>query len=316
MKNEIFRKFISTEVKPKLKTQLNQMELVLQTEKTNFTDCYFNGFDAACSNFNQNQSSLELKTAYIAFHPLRTRFQNRDFRYQVRMYDSNWYISDGVTAGDLDFGLYFRPYVRLWEELLEELKKYGGAIREYHVEQVMQSLIPIFHSRLADSLKAVSPALLKAAEYIKQNREERVCFYTGELMSKPELLLIDHNMRPDMFDVREKIEEKSSLAFEDLRQKRFENEDLGSMDFTYTDFREAEMTDTDFSGACFKGTRFQDSTLYRCKFLYSVLDSVNFDGCILKQNLFTGAVIKNTDFTKAKMDSCGLKDATLLNCRI
>lgn len=316
MKNKPFKIFIGTEVKPRLKYQLRQLGQLQESEKASLKDRFTAGFSAACKNIIQSPGYQNLKISYIAFHPLRTRFFNRDFRYQIRMYDADWYLKDGVIAGDVDFAPYFAPYCILWEELSGALKKYAGAIKEPHVEQIMQSLIPGFHLKLAELMRDECPALLEAAGYEALNREERVCFYTGELMEKPALLLIDENMHTDLFSVREKIEEKSSLAFFDLRRKKFEKDELGGMDFTYTDFREAKISDTDFSGACFTGTRFQDSTLTRCRFLCSVLDRVNVDGCTLKQSLFAGAVIKNTDFTKAKMDSCDLHDATLLNCRI
>jgi len=314
MKREQLKSFMEEEVYVVLKEQLGLLDELWRQDKNQLKEQLVHEFSQLWSRIIELQKNNSYTVAFLCFTMLRTRMQKQDLKYQVMLYDVDWFMKDGINSGDIDVSMIYQFYIHTWDSLIKRSKKYGSNIREHHVELIMQTLLKYFHKYVIKLLRYSILEGVELEEYDKIRKETRFCIGTGEMFCEADYIYIDNQGKTDIFELRDKMEEKQPLPFEDLRRLELSKADFSSMNLEYTNFRGANLTKSDFSNALLNDTKFSKCNLQECSFLWTVLHEVEFDDAHLEKANFMNALIQDTDFTKAHLEKSIFQGANLSQC--
>jgi hypothetical protein len=316
MERHIAEEFVTKEVHRVLREQLELLDKMWETNKLQLKEELIEEVSKIYKVIIEKQSNEELyDIAFLSFLLLRTKIQSKEFSYQVVVYNDKWYLEDGIVVGNIKVEKIFQFYINTLEILTKQMHQYGSSLKVSHIEIIMQIAIKEFHEYVVKLLRYSILEAIALESYSKIQKADKLCIYAGEIFGEADYIFKDNRNKIDIFELREKMDEKKALIFEDLREMKLENMDFSSMNLEYTDFRNSHLKNSDFSDATLRRTRFEGANLLNSKFMFAVIDGATFENADLRGSNFANAVIKNVDFEHADINECIFDGAKFENCK-
>ncbi|WP_310604749.1 pentapeptide repeat-containing protein [Anaerosporobacter sp.] len=265
---EDVKRFYRVEVEPRLNDIQNQMQKEFIENGLEWKKQFLVEFQAICKNVTQYCEENEYEPYFLIFHLLRTRIQNHDFRYQVRMYNQEWYLEEGVCVGDFSVTFIYARYEELWNELQSERLKYVGKIKEEDVRCIMMEVINEFQAYITRFLRENIREAVQTEEYMHLIKGNRLEIKTGEYFEIGDFIFIDEKQE-DKEKQEQWLDEQNEgdeYTFEDFRGIILKNKEYVNLDLRYADFSNARFENVVFNNCMVEGTRFDGCDMGQVRF--------------------------------------------------
>lgn len=253
--------FYDNEVAPRVEEIRVKLQAEYNEKYDEWKGVFLSGFELVCKNANEYCKELSYEPAYLIFHVLRTRILTNDFRYQVRMYNKECYLEDGVSIGDYDVTFIYSHYENLRMELEKERLRYVGKIRTADIQSIMMEVMVEFHSFIVRFLRSCIKEATKNLEYQElTDKGVRLEIKTGEFLEIGDFIYIDDRNR-EKEKLIQWLDEQNpgdEYTFEDFRGIILKDKQYKNLDLRYADFSEGQLENVAFcncklEGACFDG---------------------------------------------------------------
>lgn len=259
--NHELEKFYENEVIPRLNQIKNQIEKELEERSMDLKEQFLLGFKKVCKNVEKYCSDEEYEAYYLVFHLLRTRIIEHNYQYEVRIYNQEWYLEEGIYVGEFNVEFIYHHYEKLWNQLIRERLKYVRKINEADIHFIMLETIGEFHPYIIRFLREHIMAVIHTEEYISLTKGNRFVIKTGEYLEIGDFVFVEEKYKDytKLVEWLDQQKEGEEYTFEDLSGIALKDKQYTNLDLRYVNFSNA---------------RFENVTFRKCK-----LEGVRFDGC-------------------------------------
>lgn len=278
MQQDVLERFYEQDVMPALAQTLEALEVDFQKTKQDLKQEFIRCFRSICSNTEQSRTLTSSKTGFLSFHLLRTRILHHDYTYPVISYDKEWYLNNGIRAGELDVSYYYKHYESLWIQLSRESNKYIQKFCEPDIETIMLNLLNPFHKYVVELMRFSLLEALDTEEYQALMKENRFEIQSGEYFEPGDLIHIEQKEK-NRFEILNTILQTNdqSCCFQDYRNVDLAHLISEAKDFRYTDFRDSNLLEINFTNSLLMGTKFKNCSMKHANLMVSMIHDAHFD---------------------------------------
>lgn len=325
MGTEILDEFYVKDVEPRLSKALEQVEEAFQAGRQKWRESFVDQFATICKKMKSLQEEKDMEIGFLMIHPLRTRLVAHDYRYQIWVYDEEWYVHEGYPVGDLDVSLVFQFYETMWKELEKEYPKYFGKLTEADVEQMMLYLLEEFHIYVTELLRYSLLDAIEQEAYEEIRKADIFHIECGEMLEPSDVIHIE-DKKKRVVKLKKWLDEKKddgSYCLADMSGLVFEKMMLQNLDLRYVDFRECNLEGAHLSICMFNGTKFRRANLRNANLMISIIAGADFTGADLTEANLTKCVAymgkkflnmwRKTGYTETSFRNCNLRKAKFVD---
>lgn len=274
-KETAFHIFEENDIKPRLKTALEEAEACFQRDKDSFKEQFLVDMEAVCGR--QEQLRPGEKTAYMDWELLRTNLSAEKDEYRIMLYGTEWFIGEGTEAGATDVSLIMGLYHNMVDRLKEDALRYVGKIPPLAVETQTALLLPPFHEYVKELIQYAVTDATELEAFRQLDKEAEFQIRVGGCLD-PGFLVYMEDRDKDHTEIinRLQLNGRGSYCFQDFRNIDFSGLELAANDFRNADFRDAVMEETNLGLSLLTGARFRRSRLKGAKLSGSMLHGADF----------------------------------------
>jgi len=245
----------------------------------------------------------KMEVGYIAFSLLRTNLLYGKMKYDVHLYDRNWYLNDYEYVGEIDVADFFQPLEDAKEYLQIESRKFVNKVNASNVDNIISQHLEAFSHFFIKMFKYILVEATECSEYSEITKADIFRITTGELYGKPYILHIETKNRTTFGLLTENLKYEEPCQNLDLRNSDFAGKSIIEADLQYSDFRDSLLNGVDFSNSVLEGCIFANCNLSESKFIDSQISEANFHNADLRKANLTGVVSMEGVFKNADWDS-------------
>lgn len=267
--NYELEKFYKNEVEPRLNRIKKKIEKELDERNIDWKEQFLLGFKKVCESIEQCCSDEDYEPYYLVFHLLRTRILENNYQYEVRIYNQEWYLEEGIYVGEFNVEFIYHYYGELWNQLMSERLKYVRKINESDIQFIMLETIGEFHLYIIRFFREHIMAAIRTEEYISLTKGNRFVIKTGEYLEIGDFVFVEEKNK-DYVKLVEWLDEQKEgdvYTFEDLSGIALKDKHYTNLDLRYVNFSNARFENVTFRKCKLEGARF-----YGCD-----MDEVEFD---------------------------------------
>jgi uncharacterized protein YjbI with pentapeptide repeats len=337
MEKTALDKFYENDVNPLFKEALNNLENDFQQNRKELKKAFIHSFKGICVNIKEEEKSGRIKTGFIIYNLLRTRIIQHKYEYMVIVYDRDWYLKDGIKAGEFDVSFFYRHFEDVWQKLLKIFRKYVMQISIADVERIMFDHLDYFHKYVVELMRYSLIDALDTDEYLALDKEEIVEIQSGEYYEPCDIIHMEHKGK-NHIEIKKWLDEnkKMDYCFQDFRGIDLCNLHYHGIDLRYTDFRDSRLDGVNIFTGLLMGTKFKNSSMKDANLMVCMIHDANFENadmtgakfqyCVTftgknevnrwKYTGFTGtsfknSILKGADFTRATIIGADFEGADL-----
>lgn len=126
---------------------------------------------------------------------------------QIKYPNPEWYMKNGIYAGEFDVSVILKQYHKLEEQLKEAAKKYVGKISPLEIESHLQCLLTPFQEYIKELILYAITDAVETEEFQKLNKAKELQIRVGECLEPGNLIYLEQKDKD-----REKITPFSELC--------------------------------------------------------------------------------------------------------
>ncbi|BCJ92694.1 hypothetical protein acsn021_02630 [Anaerocolumna cellulosilytica] len=262
MKHEL-EKFYINEVETRLSNIRKEIEQELDEKSAEWKEQFLLEFKVLCKRIDQYCVEKSYEPFYLIFHLLRTRILEHNYQYEVKIYNEDWYLEDGIYVGDFNVAFIYHQFEKLWKQLMCERLRYVRKISEADIQFIILETVGEFHQYILRFLRENIIEAISTEEYKSLTKGNRFVIKTGEYLEIGDFIFVEENNKDYVKLVQWLDEHKEGdvYTFEDFSGIVIKDKQYTNMDLRYVNF---------------SGARFENVTFHNCK-----LEGARFDLCDL-----------------------------------
>lgn len=347
MIENIPKHFMETYFEPTLNETLNKLEYDFQTNFEKYKLEFIENFKEFCSIVKEEFLNLEI--AYISYNLMLTNILNHKYKYNIYVYDSNWYlgIQKDIKILEYDVTFIYKYFEEMWLKLLKERKSYIFKINDTDVNNLMIMIIDKFHYYVVSLMRNSIVELTETKEFINLNKYNEINIHTGKFYDEFDIVYIEKKGK-NIIKIKKEINKSEKYINRDLMNLEIINIDFNVYDLRGTDFRNSRIIDVNLEYKMLTGAKFKNCEIINTSFKSSFLSEVNFENANLSGNNltsiyiykgknnslldigfleanfkntnltnvdFTGSILENIDFTESILNNTIFDSCKLTNCK-
>ncbi len=339
--------FLETCFVPTLDETLDKLENDFQNNFEKYKLEFIENFKEFCKIVKEEYPELQI--AYISYNLMLTNILNHKYKYNIYIYDSNWYLGEQKDIQILQYNVTFiyKYFEEMWLKLLKERKKYIFKINDTDVNNLMLKIINKFHYYIVSLMRNSIVDLTETEEFIKLNKYDEFNIHTGKFYDEFDVIYRE-NKEKNIIKIKKEINKLEKYTNKDLKDLELVDIDFSVYDLRGTDFRNSKIINSNLSYKMLAGVKFKNCEITNTSFESSFLSEVNFENANLTGNKltaiyiykgknnklldigflsanfnntnltnvdFTGSILENIDFTTSILDNTIFENCKLKNCK-
>lgn len=242
---------------------------------------------------------------HLYFSLLRVDLQNRKYRIMVQAMDAGWYLDEKPVVLTFSVDSLFQMLHPVWDQMLEDSKKYIGKVNTYDISNMMQELAMECNRMLAHQLRFMLRDLEENDDFAKIPKEETWYIRWGEYRDNSEIVAhvdrIPKGQKQWDRTVRKTAQKADALIAGYWYQTDITNTDCQGEQMYFINFEDCTIQNICFDRANLTGARFRNCRLNGCSFKGSILRQAEFTDCSWDDNVFSGADLTNAVFMEKEI---------------
>jgi len=266
--NHELEKFYTNEVETRLSQIRKQIEKELEEKSTELKEQFLLEFRAICKRIDQYCVGENYEPFYLIFHLLRSRILEHNYQYEVKIYNQEWYLEEGIDVGNVNVEFIYHHYEKLWKQLMVERLRYVRKISEADIQFIMLEIIGEFHLYILSFLRENIMEAIHTEEYIALTKGNRFVIKTAEYLEIGDFIFVEDNNK-DYVKIVEWLDEQKEgdeYTFEDFSGIAIKDRQYTNMDLRYVNFSDARFENVTFHNCKLEGARFVGCDLDTVKF--------------------------------------------------
>lgn len=290
MLNYIPEHFYNNYFEPILKETFEKVEQDFQDNIQKYKEEFISNFIEISKKINSDYKNI--KVSYLSYNLMLTKIINNDYKYNIYIYDKDWYLKGDIKIGEYNVDYIYKYYKEMWDKLLKEARGYVFKINSTDISNIMIKIIDKFHNYIVSVMRNSIVELTEILEYEKLNKENVFNIYTGKFYDVYDLIYTE-NSEKNIIKIKRWLSKKLEEEYcnEDFRDLDLNNFNLERCDLRGGDFRKSSLQEVDLSYSILNGAKFKDSDLRNSNIISSFLSEVNFENADLSGSKMTYSMV-------------------------
>ena len=266
--NHELEKFYVNEVEPRLNQIRKQIEKELEERSTELKEQFLFELKKVCKSIEQYCADEDYKPHFLVFHLLRTRILEHNYQYEVKIYNEEWYLEEGIYVGEFNVEFIYYRYEKLWNELMSERLRYVRKISEADIQFIMLETLGEFHLYIIRILRENIMEVIHTEEYISLTKGNRFVIKTGEYLEIGDFVFVEEKYKDyaKLVEWLDEQKEGDEYTFEDFSGIALKDKQYANLDLRYVNFSDASFENVTFRNCKLEGARFDGCDMEEVKF--------------------------------------------------
>ena len=271
---------------------LLKTEDLFTTNKSSYFPAFQTHFNQTCAHIQKMQSTSTLAPiSYLDYTMLYTNFINRRYTADIFAYGEKGYLDKNQRfIGEYDISFLFVYFDQLWNDLINQKRRYVGKVKSKEVTQFMLETLPDFYSYLANIARFAIAECADKSPLAEIEKNETFMINVGDYMAKTETVYMEK---------KTKDADKLAAWFNEQLDKVYVYGDYSHLDFSGKTFADTDFRYAQFRGSTLNNTSFAGSSLIGANFRNAHMENCSLDYCSIYEADFSFARLKNASFVNA-----------------